>query len=502
MAMSQMYDIVIVGGGINGVGIARDAAGRGLSVFLAEKGDLASGTSSAATKLIHGGLRYLEQYEFGLVREALREREVLWRLAPHIIHPLRLVLPHHRGLRPSWLIRLGLFLYDYIGGRRKLPASKSINLKEHEAGQVLKKKFEKGFEFSDCWVNDARLVVLNALDAQNNGAEIRVGTEVVSARKENEAWRVQVKDCGNQQVSDIRGRILVNAAGPWVGDFLNGAVGSNSRGQVRLVKGSHIVVKKLFDHDKAYFFQNEDQRVMFAIPYENDFTLIGTTDVEYIGEPGEVKISQDEIEYLCSAASEYFEKAVVPGDVHWSYSGVRPLYDDGDANPQEVTRDFVLDVDGKKGEPVLLNIFGGKLTTYRYLAEKVLEKLAPWISNSGPKWTHSKPLPGGDISMEGLADFISKLQEKYSLLDGQMVERLARLYGTRAEKVLSHAISADDLGFHFGADLYEREVEYLVKEEWARTADDILWRRTKLGLRFNKQEKASLIEWLDNHKLG
>ncbi len=501
MAMSQMFDIVIVGGGINGVGIARDAAGRGLSVLLAEKGDLASGTSSAATKLIHGGLRYLEQYEFGLVREALKEREVLWRLAPHIIHPLRLVLPHHRGLRPSWLIRLGLFLYDYIGGRRKLPASKSVNLKEHEAGQVLRKKFERGFEFSDCWVNDARLVVLNALDAQDNGAEIRVGTEVVSARREEDTWRIQLKNGDNNQVSEVHGKILINAAGPWVGSFLNGAVGSNSKGQVRLVKGSHIVVKKLFDHDKAYFFQNEDQRVMFAIPYEGDFTLIGTTDLEYSGEPGEVKISQEEIEYLCSSANEYFEKEIKPDDVFWSYSGVRPLYDDGDANPQEVTRDFVLDVDGKKGEPVLLNIFGGKLTTYRYLAEKVLEKLAPWIPEPGQKWTHSRTLPGGDIEMEGFDDFASDLKAKYSQLEGSLIGRLARLYGTRANMILSNVTSMQDLGQHFGADLYEREVEYLTSQEWARTADDILWRRTKLGLRFNKQEKSILIEWLEKHKL-
>ncbi|MGH1350725.1 MAG: glycerol-3-phosphate dehydrogenase [Methyloligellaceae bacterium] len=499
--MSQMFDIVIVGGGINGVGIARDAAGRGLSVFLAEKGDLASGTSSAATKLIHGGLRYLEQYEFSLVREALSEREVLWRLAPHIIHPLRFILPHHRGLRPTMLIRLGLFLYDYIGGRRKLPGSKAINLKQHEAGKVLKKEFEKGFEYSDCWVDDARLVVLNALDAQNNGAEIHVGTEVVSARKEEDCWRIKLKNCSGEELSDVRGRILINAAGPWAGSFLNGAVGSNSKGQVRLVKGSHIVVKKLFDHDKAYIFQNDDQRIIFAIPYEGDYTLIGTTDVEYVGEPGDVKISQDEIEYLCSAASEYFEEEVVPERVHWSYSGVRPLYDDGDANPQEVTRDFVLDVDGKKGEPVLLNIFGGKLTTYRYLAEKALEKLSPWISVSGPKWTHSKILPGGDMPMEGFDDFTSKLKEKYSLLESGLVERLARLYGTRVNRILSDVISMKDMGKHFGADLYEREVEYLRKEEWARTADDILWRRTKLGLRFNNQEKSMLIEWLDKHKL-
>lgn len=498
--MADKYDIAIIGGGINGIGIARDAAGRGLSVILLEKNDLASGTSSAATKLIHGGLRYLEQYEFSLVREALKEREVLWKLAPHIIHPLRFVLPHHKGLRSSFLIRLGLFLYDHIGGRKKLPASTSLNLKVDEAGKPLKDEFEFGFEYSDCWVDDARLVVLNAMDARERGANILTKSTVTGAVRNSDHWSVQYKDSkGNQ--SEVSAGALINAAGPWVADVLNNTLRANSRADVRLIKGSHIVVNKLFDHDRAYIFQNEDRRIIFAIPYENQYTLIGTTDIEYDGDPAEVKITDEETSYLCECASEYFKSPIVPADVVWSYSGVRPLYDDGDADAQEVTRDFVLDVNGASHEPVLLNIFGGKLTTYRYLAEKALAKIAPWLPDMAGPWTDREALPGGDVSPESLEAYISQQKEKYNGLSPDLIERLVQLYGTRSNKILNGTKSHEDLGEHFGADLYSKEVSYLMENEWASTADDILWRRTKLGLHFTPDQKNRLIEWLDKNSL-
>ncbi len=500
MSMADKYDIAIIGGGINGIGIARDAAGRGLSVILLEKNDLASGTSSAATKLIHGGLRYLEQYEFSLVREALKEREVLWNLAPHIIHPLRFVLPHHKGLRSSFLIRIGLFLYDHIGGRKKLPASVSLDLKTDEAGRPLKDNFDFGFEYSDCWVDDARLVVLNAMDARENGADILTNTEVTGAERKSDHWLVQFQN-KNGQKSEIQAGALINAAGPWVAEVLNNTLRANSRADVRLIKGSHIVVRKLFDHNKAYMFQNEDRRIIFAIPYEGEYTLIGTTDIEYEGDPAKVRITEDEINYLCESASEYFKAPIVPADVVWSYSGVRPLFDDGDADAQEVTRDFVLDVNGTAYEPVLLNIFGGKLTTYRYLAEKALEKISPWLPDESEAWTDTKVLPGGDIQVENIQNYIEEQKKKYPELSPELINRLIRLYGTRANKILNGTKTEDDLGEHFGSNLYSKEVSYLVKNEWATTADDILWRRTKLGIRFTPEQKNRLIEWLDKNSL-
>ncbi|MBN9253027.1 MAG: glycerol-3-phosphate dehydrogenase, partial [Mesorhizobium sp.] len=388
-------DIVIIGGGINGCGIARDAVGRGFSVLLAEMNDLASGTSSGSTKLIHGGLRYLEFYEFRLVREALMEREVLWRNAPHIIWPMRFVLPYAEGLRPAWLLRLGLFLYDHIGGRKLLPATKTLDMHTDPSGKPLKRLFSKAFEYSDGWVNDARLVALNARDAADKGADIRVRTKVVSARRDDKVWTVTLEDTHTGVREEVTARLLVNAAGPWVDHVLTEAFGRNDVHNVRLVQGSHIVVPKKFDDPRAYFFQNKDGRIIFAIPYEEDFTLIGTTDQDYPGDPHDVKISDAEIDYLCAAASEYFAEPVKREDIVWTYSAVRPLYDDGASKAQEATRDYVLK--SEEGGAPLLNAFGGKITTYRRLSEAMLEKIEGFLGKRGKPWTAVAPLPGGDF---------------------------------------------------------------------------------------------------------
>ena len=491
-----MYDIAIIGGGVNGCGIARDMAGRGLSVLLAEKNDLASGTSSASTKLIHGGLRYLEHYEFGLVRESLKEREVLLRLAPHIIRPMRFVLPHHSGLRPALLIRLGLFLYDHLGGRRILPASHAIDLAHDEAGGPLREEFKRGFEYSDCWVDDARLVVLNAVDAAARGADIRVRTEVTGVERRSDRWHVEMREGVNGARETAEARIVVNAAGPWVGEVMARGSGLEGRSRVRLVKGSHIVVPKLFNHERAYIFQNADQRIVFAIPYEHDFTLIGTTDVDYDGDPSAVEISPSETDYLCQAASAYFKVPVSASDVVWAYSGVRPLYGDGESSAQKVTRDFVLELEGKLGAPALLNVIGGKITTFRYLAEEVAKKLAPWFPGMGPRWTRDAPLPGGDFPVDGYEQLCRELLASCAALDESVARRLCRAYGTRARNIVESAQSEAELGKHFGAGLYELEVEHLIRSEWAQTAEDILWRRSKLGLRMTEEEAGGLAAWM------
>ncbi len=488
---SAPYDLAVIGGGINGCGIARDAAGRGASVVLFEKDDLASATSSRSTKLIHGGLRYLEYYEFRLVREALMERERLWAIAPHIIRPLRFVLPHHKGLRPAWLLRLGLFLYDHIGGRKLLPATRTLDLAHDPAGRPLKDDRAKAFEYSDCWVEDARLVVLNAMDAAVRGAAIHTRTRVLAAIRENGLWHVTAE--GPQGRSEIWARALVNAAGPWVGEVLNGVVHSNARAGVRMVQGSHIVVPKLYEHDRCYIFQNADGRIVFAIPYEQDFTLIGTTDRDYHGDPAEVVATPEEIAYLCAAASEYFRKPVTPDSVVWTYSGVRPLYDDGASKAQEATRDYVLTLDAPEGEAPLLSVFGGKITTYRRLAESALAKLAPhapWAARA--EWTMTGALPGGDFPVRGFDALVEELARAYPWLERRTATRLARSYGTRARDILAGATRLADLGRPFGADLYEREVRYLMRSEWARRAEDVLWRRSKLGLRLTPQEREAL----------
>ncbi len=501
MGGPELHDIFVIGGGINGCGIARDAVGRGYSVYLAEMDDLASGTSSFSTKLIHGGLRYLEHYEFRLVREALMEREVLWKNAPHIIWPMRFVLPHAEGLRPAWLLRLGLFLYDHIGGRKLLPATRTLDMRSDPAGKPLKPMFKRAFEYSDGWVNDARLVILNARDAADRGATIRTRTKVTAARRENGHWVVTTENLQTGTVEEIKARLIVNAAGPWVDHVLAEAVGQNVH-NVRLVQGSHIVVRKKFDDPRAYFFQNRDGRIIFAIPYEDDFTLIGTTDQDYDGDPRTAMISPAEINYLCDAASEYFAEPVKPEHIVWTYSGVRPLYDDGASKAQEATRDYVLKSDGRNGEAPVVNIFGGKITTYRRLAESMLEIIEKHLGRKGAPWTASAALPGGEFEATAFDTEVAKLKSAYPFLDMRLARRLTRLYGTRAKVLLGLAKSEADLGRNFGADLYEAEVRYLVDNEWAVSADDVLWRRTKRGLKLGKDQAAALEEFLQGIRPG
>ena len=491
-----IHDIFVIGGGINGCGIARDAVGRGYSVYLAEMNDLASGTSSGSTKLIHGGLRYLEYYEFRLVREALMEREVLWKMAPHIIRPMRFVLPYAKGIRPAWMIRLGLFLYDHIGGRKLLPATRTLDMRSDPAGKPLKPLFTKAFEYSDGWVDDARLVVLNARDAADRGATIRTRAKVTSARRDGGLWRVTVEDTRSGATEEVLAKLLVNAAGPWVDKVLSGSVGQNDVHNVRLVQGSHIVVRKKFSDPRAYFFQNRDGRIIFSIPYEDDFTLIGTTDQDYQGDLAKVAITDKEIDYLCAAASEYFAEPVRRDDIVWTYSAVRPLYDDGASKAQEATRDYVLKAEGGHGEPPLVNAFGGKITTYRRLAESMLEKIEHFLGKKGKPWTANAPLPGGDFPVTGFEAEVSALKRNYPFLNTRLARRLTRLYGTRARVLLGDASSAADLGMDFGADLTEAELRYLIANEWAVTADDVLWRRTKRGLHMDAAQTAALDAWM------
>ncbi len=478
-----MYDLLVIGGGINGAGIARDAAGRGLKVLLVEQGDLAGATSSASSKLIHGGLRYLEHYEFRLVREGLAEREVLLRLAPHIIRPLRFVLPHDASLRPVWMIRAGLFLYDHLARRSRLPGSRLLDLRRDAAGAPLKPGYARGFAYSDCRVEDSRLVVLNALDAAERGAEIRTRCRFLRARRENGFWRAEIEAVGRSGANPsvaVEARILVNAAGPWVDRVLRDGLGLDGARHLRLVKGSHIVVPRLYDGDQAYILQNTDARVVFVIPYEGDFTLIGTTDVPFRGDPAEAAISPDEIAYLCAAVDRYFVRAVRPEDVVWSFAGVRPLHDDAESDPSAVTRDYMLEVEGMNA-PVL-SVFGGKITTYRRLAEEAVGRIGTALGRPGTPWTAAAALPGGEFGGRDLPAFEAEMARRHSWLPPATLRRMVRAYGTRAQRLLGAAASLDDLGADLGAGLTERELAYLVEAEWARTAEDILWRRSKLGL--------------------
>jgi glycerol-3-phosphate dehydrogenase len=493
------YDVAIIGGGINGCGIARDAAGRGLSVYLCEQADLGSGTSSAATKLIHGGLRYLEYLEFRLVREALVEREVLWRIAPHIIRPLRFVLPYHDGLRPAWLLRLGLFLYDHLGGRKLLPPTTTLDLAKNVAGRPLKPgRYSLGFEYSDCWVDDARLVVLNARDAVDRGATVRPRTKAVAAERVGDVWHLTTCDRRNGvQPETICARILVNAAGPWVGDVLAVTQRRNVPVGIRLVQGSHIVVPKLYTHDRCYIFQNPDKRIIFAIPYESDFTLIGTTENDYVGDPGAVTTSPEDIEYLCHAANRYFSTTIAPAQVVWTYSGVRPLYDDGASEAQAATRDYVLDLD--EAGPPMLSIFGGKITTYRRLAQHALAKLErhlPAKARHNADWTGRSPLPGGDFPVQGFEALVNDISREYSWLGAQQARRLARAYGTKTRAILDGATNWSSLGRDFGTGLTEAEVLYLIREEWAKNAADVIWRRSKFGLRLSPAQVSALESFM------
>jgi glycerol-3-phosphate dehydrogenase len=499
--LDRIFDLAIIGGGVNGCGVARDAVGRGNSVFLCEMNDLASGTSSWSTKLVHGGLRYLEYYEFRLVREALIEREILWQIAPHIIRPLRFVLPHHAGLRPAWLLRLGLFLYDHIGGRHLLPPTRSVDLAHDEVGKpLIPNRYSKGFEYSDCFVDDARLVVLTARDAADRGADIRIRSRAVEIRQVDGIWQVTVENTFSGERSTIKARVLVNAGGPWVEDVLASGAGVNAKAKVRLVQGSHIVVPKLYAHDRAYMFQNSDGRIVFVIPYQDDFTLIGTTDRDYHGDPAKVKATDEEIKYLCDSVSEYLAKPVKPEDVVWTYAGVRPLYDDGASEAKAATREYVLELDNP-GAP-LLSIYGGKITTHRRLAEEALERLSPYLKGTRAHegWTAKAALPGGDMDVSAVAALTAELVRGYPFLTPPHANRLAHAYGTRATKLLGTAKTLADLGQSFGATLTESEVRYLMSVEWARTAEDVVWRRSKLGLRLSPAEIATIDAWMAAHR--
>ena len=489
---TEPADLLVIGGGVNGTGIARDAAGRGLSVILAERADLAGATSSAATKLIHGGLRYLEQYEFRLVREALGEREVLLKLAPHIIWPLRFVLPHHPGLRPAWMIRIGLFLYDHLARRVSLPGSVGLDLANDPRGAPLKPQFKRGFEYSDGWVDDARLVALNAMSAQELGAEILTRTAVTAAKREGGLWQVTLTDAKGD-TRQVAARGIVNAAGPWVRDTLIEAFARQPKNGVRLIKGSHIVTRRLFEGEHCYIFQNADGRVLFAIPYERDFTLVGTTDVALEHLDGAAHITEAETEYLLAAAGEYFKQPLSRDMIVWSFAGVRPLYDDGENDPSAITRDYVLDLEADAAP--LLSVYGGKLTTYRRLAEHAMEKLQPFYPKLGPGWTHGKPLPGGDFaSFDAL---LADLRGRYPQLDAAWLAQLARRHGANLPALLGDAKTVADLGEDFGGGLHAIEVDWLMRREWAREADDILWRRTKCGLRVTAAQREKLAAWME-----
>ena len=493
------YDLFVIGGGVNGCSIARDAAGRGLSVYLAEKDDLASGTSSASTKLIHGGLRYLEHYEFRLVREALIEREVLLQAAPHIIWPLRFVLPHHAGLRPRSLIRLGLFLYDHLGGRKILPPTRSVDLQSDVTGEPLRDEFKRGYEYSDCWVEDSRLVVLAARDAAHRGAVINTRTAVKTARRVDGMWELTTTRHGRDET--IRAKVLVNAAGPWVSSVLGGVIGRNDPDKIRMVKGSHLVVDKLYDHDRCYIFQNGDGRICFAIPYEQNFTLIGTTDEDHKGDPGAPQITESETTYLLKSVSEYFKRPVTKEQVRWSYSGIRPLYDDGASKAQEATRDYVLKLDHPAGQAPVLSVFGGKITTSRKLAESALVEIAPFFPQMRKPWTATASLPGGDFPYAEVDKRMADLQRRYSFLPIPAIRRLFRAYGTDVEKILGNARFAADLGQMIGP-LSEAEISHLKQNEWVQQADDILWRRSKLGLHMKSGDQETLRAYLEGVETG
>ena len=498
--IADTFDLLIVGGGVNGVGIARDAAGRGLSVLLVEKDDLASHTSSSSTKLIHGGLRYLEYGEFRLVREALIERERLLGMAPHIIWPLEFVLPQNQSPRPAWMVRLGLFLYDHLGGRKRLPATRAVDLDKGPMGKGLKPKSGKAFVYSDCWVEDSRLVTLNAMDAAERGARITTRTRLLDAERTPGGWTARMEDAAG--VRTVSAKVLVNAAGPWVGDILSKVPDARKDRGVRLIKGSHIVVPKLYPGSHAFLLQNPDKRVVFAIPYENDFTLVGTTDEAWEGEPGRARITQAETDYLCETISRYFATQIAAGDVVWSYAGIRPLYDNHAANASAVTRDYVLDLDAGEDRAPMLSIFGGKITTYRKLAEHAMRELSPFFPAAGPAWTAGAVLPGGDITDLDFDRFVRELTGKRPGLPPTLLRRLARAYGTRVQALLGPALTTQDLGRDFGGGLYQAEVDYLVDEEWARAAEDILFRRSKLGLHVPPRTAVELDAYLKSRLTG
>lgn len=490
----ETKDLIVIGGGINGAGIAADAAGRGLSVLLLEAQDLACATSSASSKLIHGGLRYLEHYEFRLVSEALSERETLLKMAPHIIFPMRFRLPHQPHLRPAWMIRIGLFMYDHIGKRVSLPASKGLKF---GADSVLKPELKQGFEYSDCWVDDARLVVLNAQEVAKHGGEVRTRTKVTRARREQGVWIVDAVDSLTGETFTWRARGLVNATGPWVKTFFDDGLQLKSPYGIRLIKGSHIVVPKVHNQPQAYILQNKDHRIVFVIPWQDDYSIIGTTDVEYKGNPQDVKIDDNEVSYLLDVYNDHFRQQLTKEDIVWTYSGVRPLCDDESDSPQAITRDYTLSVDDENGQAPLLSVFGGKLTTYRKLAEHALEKLHKYYPQAGKAWTKDAVLPGGEIA--GTRDDYAAMLRRRFKLSESLARRYSRTYGSNSELILAAAQSPGDLGENFGQDLYEAELRYLVEKEWAVTLDDVIWRRTKLGMRLNDAQKQRISEWLASY---
>ncbi len=491
---SNAVDIFIIGGGVNGCGIARDAAGRGLSVCLAEQGDLAQGTSSVSSKLFHGGLRYLEYYEFSLVRKALKEREVLLSAMPHISYPMRFIMPHHKGLRAKWLIRMGLFLYDHLGKRKWLAGSSQINMRKHIAGTTLKSSYTHGFEYSDCWVHDSRLVVLNAKDAALRGAKIMTRTKVINAQRDNNQWIITTLDVNTQKEQQFRAKKLVNASGPWIQNVISDQIKVPTKHKVRLVRGSHIVVPKIYDHEHPYIMQGHDGRIVFLLPFENDFTLIGTTDVDHSSAPQSAKCSDEEAQYICEFVNEYLDKSVSTKDIVWSFSGVRPLFDDGAGKASAATRDYVLELVGADTAP-LLNIYGGKITTYRKLAEATMAALDFDAKNHN--WTAGVPLPGGNLAVDGVPALIDELCNTYSYLDQKWAQRLATTYGTESFQLLGTSQDITSLGHNFGENLTETEVNWLIDHEFAMSADDVLWRRTKLGLRLSEQQQQGLQQWFE-----
>ncbi len=518
----EIRDVFIIGGGINGTGIARDAQGRGLTVTLAEMDDLASATSSASTKLFHGGLRYLEYFEFDLVKKALIERETLLKAMPHISWPMRFVLPYHadmrfesttpaaklltrvmpwmKGRRPAWMIRMGLFMYDHLGGRKILPGTKTLDLTRAPEGAPLKEKFRQAYEYSDCWVEDSRLVVLNARDAEERGAIVLTRTKVTSAERTGDHWTIETEDMNTGATETHLARSIVNAGGPWVEDIVRAKVRLNTSEGIRLVKGSHIVTKQLFDHGKCYFFQGEDGRIIFAIPYETDFTLIGTTDMEFEGDPADAACSDEETDYLLNFANQYFEQTLAREDVVWTYSGVRPLFDDGAMSATAATRDYVLSLD--TAGPPILSVFGGKITTYRKLAEQSLAKLLPALGSKSGDWTAEVPLPGGDFPVDGFDALVAGISTEYPFLDPFWARRLVRAYGTEARAILASAKSAEDMGESFGATITEAELRWLMDKEYAQTATDVVWRRSKLGLRLTSDEIERIENWMNTARLA
>ena len=486
------YDLAIIGGGINGTGIARDAAGRGLRVLMVEQQDLASGTSSASSKLIHGGLRYLERGAFLMVREALAEREVLLGLAPHLVRPMRFVLPASPGPRSPLLLRIGLFLYDHLGCKKILPSARTLDLTHHPMGFPLNRRYRFGFEYSDCRVDDSRLVVLNAVDAAERGAVIRTHTRCTRAERGKE-WRLILTDHGRRDV--VTARALINAAGPWAGLVTETVLRVQGPRRLRLVKGSHIVVPRLFDHDRGYILQSSDGRVVFVLPFERDFTLIGTTDEDFVGDPAAVAPSGEEIAYLCNSVNDYFRGELGAADVKWAFAGVRSLHDDGSKKPEDITRDYYLALDERFREAPVLTVYGGKITTYRRLAEAVLKRLSQFFP-AGRAWTDHAPLPGGDFAWDSLEDQIAKARQTWPFLEEDHARRLVHAYGTRIDRVLGEAKTPDDLGMRFGADLTAAEVRYLMQHEWAESAEDVLWRRSKLGLFFSPAQKEMLAGFM------